>query len=362
MERSRNNNLYYGGVVCLLLIALAGCTQPAAEEELPEPAARIAQFTPTPSPTLTQAPTWTPTLTPTATVNPLVTLTPTPDPFADLYIDALRNRVYGGGVLEDVSNVSSPGGFVRKIFKYRSEGLDLFGFINIPEGEGPFPVVLLLHGYVDPAKYRTLDYTVRYTDALAEAGYITIHPNLRGYADSENGENILGTGDTIDALNLLALVRQQAGSEGLLKRADADRIGVWGHSMGGGIAARILIVDQEVDAGLLYAAIHTNEEFNLAHFEKDGRGNEKVIAPANALAQMSPANYLDAISAPVSIHHGALDLVVPPDWSRDLCADLEDLGKEVECVEYAEQSHTFRNSGDDDFIRAMTVFYDRNLK
>jgi dipeptidyl aminopeptidase/acylaminoacyl peptidase len=251
---------------------------------------------------------------------------------------------------------------VRKIFKYRSEGLELFGFINIPEGEGPFPVVLLLHGYVDPARYRTLDYTVRYTDALAEAGYITIHPNLRGYADSENGENILGTGDTIDALNLLALVRQQAGSEGLLKRADAERIGVWGHSMGGGIAVRILIVDQTVDAGLLYAAIHTNEEFNLAHFEKDGRGNEKVNAPASALALMSPANYLDAITAPVSIHHGALDLVVPAEWSRDLCEVLDGLGKDVECVEYADQSHTFRNSGDDDFIGAMIAFYDRHLK
>jgi hypothetical protein len=31
-------------------------------------------------------------------------------------------------------------------------------------------------------------------------------------------------------------------------------------------------------------------------------------------------------------------------------------------VEYAEQSHTFRNSGDDEFIRAMIAFYDRHLK
>ena len=111
----------------------------------------------------------------------------------------------------------------------------MFGFINIPKGEGPFPVIFMFHGHVDPKEYATLDYSVRYADALAEAGYIVLHPNLRGYAPSPPANNSLGIGDTVDALNLIALVRQQAGSDGLLKSADKERIGLWGHSMGGGI-------------------------------------------------------------------------------------------------------------------------------
>ena len=334
----------------------SACGSPVQNIELPTPVQIIQAYTPT----ITSTPI--PTLTPTLTVNPLVTLTPTPDPFQELYLDSLKNRNYGGGVLQNEGMLNGEDGFSRKLFKYRSEGLDLYGFINIPEGEGPFPIIFLLHGYVDPAEYNTLGYSVRYADALAKNEYITIHPNLRGYTPSQNGENVLGIGDSIDLLNLIALVRQQSGSAGLLEKADSDRIGLWGHSMGGGIVMRALIIDQEVDAGLLYAPIHSNEEFNLSHFEKDGRGNEKVIAPASALASMSPSNFLDDISVPVSINHGGLDDVVPIQWSRDLCETLENQGKEVICREFPDQPHTFRNSGDLEFINGMIDFFDEFVK
>ena len=277
-------------------------------------------------------------------------------------METLIARSYGGGVLEDAGNLNGTSGFTRKLFKYRSEGLDLFGFINIPQGDGPFPVIIMAHGYVDPAEYNTLAYSTRYADALAEAGYITLHPNLRGYASSDDGVNVLGTGDTIDVLNLIALIRQQAGSEGLLKFADSSRIGLWGHSMGGGIVVRTLIVDQAVKAAVLYASIHTNEEFNLAHFEKDGRGNAKIDASSQTLMLISPYNYLDRISAPVSIHHGGKDDVVPLIWSQALCDKLDELGKIVECAEYPDQPHTFQNSGDNEFIRAMIAFFDREMR
>lgn len=360
----RNNNHFpyiYKPVSIIFLLALltgaAGCVQlKEAQQPLPTPYSQMQQYTPTPTITVE------PTQKLTATINPLVTLTPTPDPYSDITIEALIARSYGGGVLEDAGNLNGIVGFTRKLFRYRSESLDLYGFINIPEGEGPFPVIVLVHGYVDPAKYKTLDYSVRYADALVEAGYITVHPNLRGYAPSEKGVNILGTGDTIDVLNLIALIRQQAGSAGLLEKADEERIGLWGHSMGGGVLLRAIIVDPDIKAGLLYASIHANEEFNLAYFEKDGRGNEKVTAPASILALLSPYNYLDHISAPLSIHHGGQDDVVPPLWSRTLCETITELGKDVVCREYPDQPHTFQNSGDVEFMRDMIAFFDREVR
>jgi len=338
------------------MVSAASCVSPAQIEVLPTPVYSVQEYTPTPTSTTA------PTITPTATINPLVTLTPTPDPFLDLYIDSLELGNYGGGVLQDEGYMFSEGKFTRKLFKYRSEGLEVYGFINIPEGEGPFPIIFLLHGGVDREGYNTASYSARYADALVKEGYVTIHPNLRGYPPSQDRENILGVGDTIDLLNLIALVRQQSGSAGLLEKADGSRIGLWGHSMGGSIVMRALIVDQEVKAGLLYAAIHSNEEFNLAHFEKDGRGNEKVIAPASALAKISPLNYLGEINAPISIHHGGLDDVVPIEWSRDLCERLTDMGKDVQCKEYPDQLHTFQNSGDIDFMNDMIAFFDKYVK
>jgi len=339
-----------------VMVIAAACIAPVENIVLPTPVFSVQEYTPTPTMTIE------PTLTPTATVNPLVTLTPTPDPFLDLYLDSLILRNYGGGVLQDKGDLNGAEGFSRKLFKYRSGGLDLYGFINIPERDGPFPVIILVHGYVDPGKYNTLDYSTRYADALAKEGFITLHPNLRGYAPSQNGENILGVGDTIDVLNLLALVRQQSGSAGLLEKADGGRIGLWGHSMGGGIVMRALIIDQEIKAGLLYASIHSNEEFNLSHFEKDGRGNIKLIAPASSLAKISPSSYLNEITVPISIHHGGLDDVVPVGWSRDLCEALDSLGKDVQCREYPDQPHTFQKVGDTTFMDNMIAFFGETVK
>lgn len=339
-----------------VIISISACATPIEIPVLPNPVQSVQEYTPTTTSTAI------PTAIPTATINPLNTLTPTTDPFLDLYLDSLKSRNYGGGVLQDEGNLNSAEGFTRKLFKYRSEGLYLYGFINIPDGEGPFPIIFLLHGYVDREGYSTVGYSARYADTLAKEDYIAIHPNLRGYEPSQDGENSLGIGDTVDVLNLIALVRQQSGSAGLLEKADSERIGLWGHSMGGGIVMRALIVDSNIDAGLLYATIHPNEEFNLSHFEKDGRGIEKVIAPASALIKISPSYFLDEITAPISIHHGGLDDVIPIEWSRILCATLNEKGKTVQCSEYPNQSHTFQNSGDGDFISNMITFFDEYVK
>jgi dipeptidyl aminopeptidase/acylaminoacyl peptidase len=296
------------------------------------------------------------------TLSPTLPPTPTPDLFSEMYIEALAERTYGGGVLEDLGVLPAlSSGFIRRLFRFRSEGLNMFGFINIPKGEGPFPVIFMFHGYVDPEGYTTLDYSVRYADALAEAGYIVLHPNLRGYAPSPDANNSLGVGDTIDALNLIALVRQQAGSDGLLKAADKERIGLWGHSMGGGIVMRVLVIDAEIDAALLYASIHADETVNLAHFEEDGRGYKKPNASAEVLARLSPLNYLNRITAPISIHQGEKDAVVPAEWSDFLCDLLKEQKKAVEYAQYPDQQHTFQNSGDAQFIASAASFFNQYL-
>ncbi len=340
---------------------LSGCNSGPEPTALPDPSIRIGTLTPAPSVTPTLPPTGTPTPNPLVTLTPTLSPTATSDPFVELYFDSLAARVYGGGVLQDAGSLSSPAGFTRKLFRYRSEGLNLYGFLNIPDRDGPFPVVIMLHGYVEPGQYRTVAYSARYADALAENGFLVIHPNLRRYAPSPDAPNRLGIGDTIDTLNLISLVRQQAGSEGMLKKADGERIALWGHSMGGGIVLRLLILDPQLRGGLLYASIHSDESVNLVHFKDDGRGVPKVNAPPDALDLISPAAYLEKIVAPLSIHHGDADAVVPVEWSEQLCADLLKMGKDVECKVYPDQPHTFINDGDGLFIERSVAFFKRIL-
>jgi dienelactone hydrolase len=336
--------------------------------ELPAPLVEHYAYTQTPTVTLTPSPTatFTPTPTATATMTPLPSQTPTPtatlDPYQDLYISSLVERKYGGGLIQDAGDLNSAGNFIRKLFKYRSEGLDMYGFIDIPFGKGPFPVIVMLHGYVDPDEYSTLDYSTRYADALAEDGYIVVHPNLRGYAPSAKGDNFLGIGDTVDVLNLISLLRSQAGSPGFLQKADPERLGLWGHSMGGGIVQRVLIVDPDIRAALLYASVSADEALNLAHFDDDGRGNKKQRIPQEALTLISPVYFLDKINVPLSIQHGEADTVVPVEWSQDLCDKLDELGKDVQCTYYPKQPHTFQNSGDTQLIAHTLDFFDTYLK
>jgi uncharacterized protein len=349
-----------------LLVWIAGACRPelpANPSALPEPT-RQAKPTVLPTTQLSSTPTLTATLL--SQVTPTVTLTPTPDPYAAWTIEHLSNRIYGGGELRIEDTLGDSSKFTRYLVSYPSDGVNIYGFMNVPKGEGPFPVIITVHGYIDPEVYQTLDYTTGYADALARSGYLVIHPNLRGYPPSEEGDNLFRVGMAIDVLNLIALVKEQGGQPGPLDLADRSTIGLWGHSMGGGIATRVMTVSQEVDAVVLYGAMSGDDQKNYErifnYFSNGTRGLEELSYPSEAFDRISPINFLDRIHAAVSIHHGNQDTEVPLEWSEDLCNRLLEIGKMVECYTYNKQPHTFGGEGDQLFVKRTVDFFNRYLK
>lgn len=340
-------------LIIFTILALTACNFPAEVSTV------------TPSPTSTPVPTDTSIPTPTATATAIPTLSPTPDPYFPWTIDYLRSRAYGGGQIEFLEVMGQNIYFTRYLIRYPSDGLSIYGFANIPNDEGPHPVIIALHGYIDPAIYNTLDYTTLYADALASAGYIVLHPNLRGYLPSDNGENLFRVGMAIDVLNLIALVQAQSGGTDWLRTAMGDRIGLWGHSMGGGISTRVLTVTDDVKAAVLYAAMSGDEAKNYAaiyQWSNQARGLEELSAPAEALNRISAMNYFGNITAAVSIHHGTADEQVPFDWSVTTCEQLTALGKNVECIYYQDLRHTFRGAGNEEFIQNTVRFFNQYLQ
>ncbi len=290
----------------------------------------------------------------------------TPGAYAGLTIDDLASRSYGGGQIEAQQTLASNSFFTRTLITYPSDGLTIYGFADIPKkGRPPYPVVIALHGYVDPKIYTTLDYTTRYADDLARGGFFVLHPNLRGFPPSDNWLDLFRVGMAIDALNLIALVKDQAGKEGWLNLADGQAIGLWGHSMGGGVATRVMTVSRDLRAVVLYGAMSGDERKNYTRifnvFSPQSRGQDELLAPPQAFLQISPVYYLDRVQAAVSIHHGASDTTVPPAWSEDTCTKLRNLGKTVECFSYPGEPHTFSGAGDNLFIERMVEFLDQRL-
>ncbi|MCZ7539350.1 MAG: alpha/beta fold hydrolase [Anaerolineae bacterium] len=296
---------------------------------------------------------------------PPITVTPTPDPYAGLSVDELAARNYGRGAVTIVETMGSYPEFTRYLVSYPSDDLTIYGFMNVPVGEGPFPVIIALHGYIDPAVYGTLDYTTRYADDLARAGFLVLHPNLRGYGPSSNGLNLFRVGMAVDVLHLVGLVRQTGGLPGALAPADPDAIGLWGHSMGGGISLRTITVSADVRAAVLYGAMSGNEAWNYAKIQEwsgGTRGRAEMRAPDEVIQRISPIEYLERIQTAVSIHHGTADDQVPLEWAADLCQRLNALGKSVECFAYEGQPHTFTGEGDRLFVQRTIDFFNRWLR
>lgn len=360
-------------ILLLVGMVLAGCEWPRPTPVMvlataPAPTATptaIPTATPTATATPSPSPTLTPTTTPTPTASPTPTPSPTPDPYAGLTIADLTARRYGGGEVVALETLAVTSAFTRTLIAYESDGLRIVGFVNTPIGAGPFPVVIVLHGYVDPARYRTLTYTTPYADALARQGYLVVHPNLRNFPPSDTGPDPFRVGLAVDVLNLIALIKAQAGRPGLFAQADADRIGLWGHSMGGGVALRVLVVSPDVRAAVLYGSMSADERRNyekIVIWSGRQRGLWELSVPQADLARIAPIGFLDRITAAVSIHHGEADETVPLAWSLDLCERLQALGKTVECFTYPGQPHTFVGEGNRLFIERTLAFFARMLR
>lgn len=337
-------------------------TTPGLTTEPPTHPARKA--TPTPTHVLSR-PTRKATVSPTsAVIVSTPTLQSTPSPYEPYTVDFLRSRTYGGGDIEVIETMEEFDTFTRYLIRYPSDGLTIYGFANVPKGEGPFPVIIAIHGFVEPAKYQTLDYTAESLDSIAQEGYVIIHPDLRNYPPSDNGDNLFRVGMAIDILNLIALVKSKAGPPELFDTALVNNIGLWGHSMGGEVALRVLTVSSDIKATLLYASMSGDESKNsqlLFNTYPDPTFQTELAVPSVILERISPMYYYANITSPIQLHHGTADTVVPVSWAEETCSAAVAAGVQIECIYYPDEGHTFRGRVIEQFWNAMIGFYQTYL-
>jgi dienelactone hydrolase len=287
---------------------------------------------------------------------------PTASPYQPLTIESLRSREYGQGELKVEQTLQVNNAFTRTLVSFDSDGLKVYGFMNTPKGNGPFPVVLVLHGYVNPRAYRTpYTYTQRYADLLARAGFLVIHPDYRGHGRSEGDEeqgNLFRTGYAIDVLNLIEYAKR-------LPNVNPNAIGLFGHSMGGGISTRVLAVSNDVKASVLYGSMSADEQANVKQISEVFRGGARIpeqAVPLSEYGPISPINFLNDFKAAIEFHHGVRDNQVPVAWSRDLNERLLALGKDVTLYEYPRAGHSLQGRDLATMMDRVIAFYRDKLK
>ena len=296
-----------------------------------------------------------------------------------LSIEYLKKDSYPGSEIVIEKVLPSEKNYNRYIASYMSEGLKIYSLFLVPNKKTPadgFPVIILNHGYIIPDRYTPDGNYIPYYHSFAEAGYIVFKPDYRGHGESEGKPTsaYFSPDYVVDNLNAISSIRKY-------KLANPEKIGVWGHSMGGNIVLKDLVISGDIKAASIWSGVVApiGDIFNnwqtrvsyrpdILDLKLRNQNKELLLKTQGTISEnpdfwnsIDPNNYLVDVSAPVQIHVGLSDTQVPPDFSTGLYFKLKSLSKPVEYYEYPGSNHDINQSFNQAMERTID-FFDQYLK
>jgi dipeptidyl aminopeptidase/acylaminoacyl peptidase len=226
------------------------------------------------------------------------------------------------------------------------DGYPVHGWVAAPEGEGPFPLILMIHG--GPYAH----YGVAVFDevqTLVAAGYAVAFCNPRGSAGygRVHGRSIrraMGTVDAADVLDFLdgAIAADAAQHPG---RLDTERLGIMGGSYGGYLTAWTIAHDQRfraaiVERGFLDPATFAGTSDIGSYF-----GDEYVGTDPEDVARQSPFAHVSGVRTPTLVIHSEQDYRCPLEQGTRYYTSLRRQGVEAEMLVFPGENHELTRSG-----------------
>jgi dipeptidyl aminopeptidase/acylaminoacyl peptidase len=220
------------------------------------------------------------------------------------------------------------------------DGYPVHGWLVKPEGAGPFPVLLAIHGGPFAAYgWHLLDEAQIY----AGAGYAVVLGNPRGssgYGEA-HGRAIVGDMGNLDRIDLLTLLDAALAEPGL----DADRVGVMGGSYGGFMTTWLAGTERRFRAAISERAVNVWDSFIGSSdigwvFPEAYCGSDP-----ERLAAQSPLTYADGISIPMLIIHSEEDWRCPLEQAQRLFERLQRNGVPSEMLLFPGEGHELSRSG-----------------
>jgi dipeptidyl aminopeptidase/acylaminoacyl peptidase len=221
------------------------------------------------------------------------------------------------------------------------DGYPVHGWVVRPAGEGPHPVLLLIHGGpFTQYGWRLFDEAQVY----AGAGYAVVMGNPRGscgYGEA-HGRAVIGNVGEVSAADLLALLDAALSSPDL----DRSRVGVLGGSHGGfmttwlaahhGARFRAAVSERAVNAIDSFAG-----SSDIGWFFADALYG----ADPEAVVRQSPLTYAHLIDVPLLIIHSEHDWRCPVEQAQRLFVALKRRGAETEMLVFPGEGHELSRSG-----------------
>jgi uncharacterized protein len=272
----------------------------------------------------------------------------------------LANQKFNGSELKLHKKISSSNKYGKYQVSYSSQKLTISGVLYIPKGKGPFPGLVLGHGYIDPKIYKNGQGMKREQNFFASSGFIVLHTDYRNHAYSSNDKlspKKFRMDYSADVVNAAMALKNSD-----LKTLDKTKISYVGRSMGGGIGFNIAVSTTNIFSSyVLYAPTSANYPQNFNKWGRDNPTQSKLIKDFVGLPEenpefwkgVSPENYWDRTTAPIMIHHGLEDKSCAISWSRIAVKGLKKAQKEVVFFEYPGEGHDFYASWNRSMLRSV---------
>lgn len=310
-----------------------------------------------------------------------------------LTIESMRAGKYDGSDLAIEEELASGSNYNRYIASYLSDGLKIYGLLTIPNEIPPdegFPAIIFNHGYIPPEEYRSDERYEAYVDGFVKEGYVVFKPDYRGHGNSEGRPEgaYFSPAYTVDVLNAVASIkklRDPSVVSGQLSVVNPNKIGMWGHSLGGSITLRAMVISPDIKVGVIWGGVlgtyqeifdewwskrvgptftpsqrerQANRPTRQSFIEKFGEPNDSN----EFWKSISPNFYLEDISGPIQLHHGTVDETVPYVLSEKLYNRLKTAGKEAEYYIYEGADHNLSSTAFELAMNRSMEFFDKYLK
>ena len=294
-----------------------------------------------------------------------------------LTIESLRKGEYPGSEIK-IEEAHDPGSnYDRFIASYQSDGNKIYALLTIPRGDSPavgWPAIIFNHGYIPPSEYRTTERYIAYVDGFASQGYVIFKPDYRGHGKSEGepsgayGSN----GYTIDVLNAVSSIKR-------FKGVNPEKIGMWGHSLGGFLTLRSMVISKDIKAGVIWAGVVGSYPDLLNNWRRSTftppplspgvRRWRQILTEKYGTPEQNPTfwnsisanSYLKDLSGPLQLHHGTADASVPVEFSQKLEDQLKKERKTVEAYTYSGDDHNLAGNFNTAMQRSVE-FFEKYLK
>ncbi|NDY94536.1 prolyl oligopeptidase family serine peptidase [Wenzhouxiangella limi] len=248
-----------------------------------------------------------------------------------------------------------------ELIQYTSfDGLEIPAFVHRPDGDGPHPVIVSIHG--GPESQARPGFSSTYMYWVHEMGAAVVVPNVRGSAgygnEYVNLDNVLLRENSVfDIGALLDWIDQQPD-------LDEDRVVVYGGSYGGYmVLASLMHYSDRLAGGVNIVGISNFVTFleNTAGYRRDLRrveyGDERDPEVREHLESISPSNNAERITAPLFIIQGANDPRVPASEAEQILEAVRGAGGNPWYLLALDEGHGFARQSNREFRReAETLF------